>query len=346
MGEGGVKGVAHSGAEAPWPADLWGRRSFVRPVPRCNETLGRMTARTPIVAPHEAYQVAELRAGGVSRGRFRSADMRRVGRGVVLHPDAAYDSNTPRDQAVAVGQALSKEFFISRRSAALLWGIPAPVLPHGRVEVGSFSPLRAPRRPNIQGHRVRSGALRWASVAGLTVPSAEDVWCQLAAVVPLTGLVAAGDFLISGSRTAGGRTRPLSTPTALAAAMRRHRGSTGAPLRRAALPLLRAPVDSPPETELRLLIVAAGFPEPRVNCRIQAGSTVFHSDLGYPRRRVAIEYEGAYHFQSAAQMRRDLDRIERIQGAEWQVLRVTAETLRSPRAFLQRLTGALERAAR
>lgn len=162
----------------------------------------------------------------------------------------------------------------------------------------------------------------------------------------MAALVAAGDFLISGSRTAGGRTRPLSTPATLALVMRRHRGGTGAPLRRAALPLLRAPVDSPPETELRLLIVAAGFPEPRVNCRIQAGSTVFHSDLGYPWRRVAIEYEGAYHFQRAAQMRRDLDRIERIQGAGWQVLRVTAETLRSPRAFLERLAAALERAAR
>ena len=305
-----------------------------------------MTARTPIVAPREAYQVSELRAAGVSRGRFRSADIRRVGRGVVLHPDAAYDATNHRDRVLAVGQALSKEFFISRRSAALLWDIPAPAPPQGCIEVGSFSPLRAPRQPNIQGHRVRSGSLRWASVAGLTVPSAEDVWCQLAAVVPIAALVVAGDFLISGSRTADGRTRPLSTPAALAVAMRRHRGSTGAPLRRAALPLLRAPVDSPPETELRLLIVSAGFPEPRVNCPIPVGSLTFHSDLGYPQLRVAIEYEGAYHFQGAAQVRRDLDRVERIQGAGWRVLRVTAESLRSPRAFLQRLADALGHATR
>ncbi|WP_125099915.1 endonuclease domain-containing protein [Leucobacter chromiireducens] len=304
-----------------------------------------MTERSPIRARPEAYQVAELRAGGVSRSRLRGADVRRIGRGIVLHPGARYDHGSARDRTIAVGQALSKEFFVSRRSAALLWGMPSPPPANGRVEVGSFSPLRAPRRPSVQGHRVKSGVLHWSRRAELTVPTAEDVWCQLAAVVPLSTLIVVGDFLISGNWVPVGRTPPLSTLATLEAATRRHRGTTGAPARRAALPRLRTPVDSPPETELRLLIEDAGFPEPRVNCPIQLGSSTLHADLGYPEQRVAIEYEGAHHFQDPGQVRRDLERIERMSAAGWQVLRATARTLRDPTQFLRGLALALSRAA-
>ncbi|MBN9612801.1 MAG: hypothetical protein J0H64_04975 [Actinobacteria bacterium] len=110
--------------------------------------------------------------------------------------------------------------------------------------------------------------------------------------------------------------------------------------------MLRSPVDSPPETLLRLLIVDAGLPEPMVNCPVRVGGRVLHADLGYPQLKIAIEYEGGYHFDGGhTQARRDVHRWEAMHDAKWRVLRVTALDLQDPRAFLARLAAAIQDAA-
>src|SRR5690606_35457052 len=143
----------------------------------------------------------------------------------------------------------------------------------------------------------------------------------LAAESTLVELVAAGDFRISGKRVVDGggrREPPLASIPVLEAAADRHRGTPGGKLRKRALPLLRSPVDSPPESELRLLIIANGFAEAVVNCPVPTRDRVLHADLGYPELRIAIEYEGAYHFDvDRPQTRRDVERGERMRDAHW-----------------------------
>lgn len=297
--------------------------------------------------PPGAYRVGALRRAGVSRNRLEALDIRRVGRGLVLHPDSTLDLAEYAERCLAFGQALGNDYFLSRRSAACILGVPCPRPSGQRIDVASFSPHRAPRRPDVEGHRVKSGVLEWVLVKGVRIPSPPDVWCQLAAVLTLPELVAAGDALITGKRQKdgyGARDEPLVAPDQLTAAVMRHARTAGSALRRLALPLLRSPVDSPQESKLRLLIVREGFPEPVVNCEVQVIGSLLHADLGYPELKIAIEYEGAHHFESPDRVRQDAVRRERMYESGWRVLRVMSDDMKNPEEFLRRLAAAIREA--
>lgn len=93
---------------------------------------------------------------------------------------------------------------------------------------------------------------------------------------------------------------------------------------RAALPAVRATVESPKETETRLLIVAACLPEPVVQHEIRRdGMVIARSDLAYPELRIAIEYEGDGHRTDRNQWRRDIQRQRELEDIGWIVIRVT-----------------------
>lgn len=77
---------------------------------------------------------------------------------------------------------------------------------------------------------------------------------------------------------------------------------------------------------LRLGIVRSGLPEPAVSYPIevpQIGFTV-HVDLAYPAVKLAIEYDGSYHFEVLEQFHRDIDRYYFLQQLGWTVIRVTS----------------------
>jgi hypothetical protein len=96
-------------------------------------------------------------------------------------------------------------------------------------------------------------------------------------------------------------------------------------------------VDSPKETELRLLVVEAGFPEPRTQCPVLLGGrTVARLDLGWPEHRVGLEYDGAVH-RERRQHSRDLDRHNAIRTAGWTVLQVDQRILDRAGDLLARL---------
>lgn len=94
---------------------------------------------------------------------------------------------------------------------------------------------------------------------------------------------------------------------------------------REALPLLRTGVESPAESRTRLLIVGAGLPEPQTSCPVVVRGRTLWADLGYPEWKIAIEYDGEYHFTGGVNRARwDNERIEAMIDAGWRVLRVTA----------------------
>lgn len=306
-----------------------------------------MSQRKNIPIAPGVYRASEIIATGTSSNRLRANDVRRIGYGLVVHPDYELDQFSYRDRCMAVGQTLRPEHFLSRRSAAAVYGIPCPQPPKGRVDVGSFSPHRAPRHRLIHGHRVKSGGLLWAVRDELTLPSPADIWCQIAAVVSLPELVAAGDYLLSGERlpdSGGARTPPLCTPSELTIARSRHRNTLGAPARHRAIGLLRTPVDSPPESFIRLILVDAGFDEPVVNCPVATLHRVLHADLGYPDLRIAIEYEGGYHFSSDLQLRRDAIRRKQMVNAGWTVIVAMDDDVTDPSTLIAALAEAIGRA--
>lgn len=112
---------------------------------------------------------------------------------------------------------------------------------------------------------------------------------------------------------------------------------------RRALPRARGGVESPKETQTRLLIVGAGLPEPVVQFEVVGdGRFVARTDLAYPEKRIAIEYEGDGHRTSRDQWRRDVQRQRELEDRGWILIRVTQLDLAEDgEALLSRLRGAL-----
>jgi hypothetical protein len=81
--------------------------------------------------------------------------------------------------------------------------------------------------------------------------------------------------------------------------------------------LVRERVDSPMESRLRMLIVLAGLPEPRVNVTYgeEDGLVLRRYDLSWPEVRVIVEYDGRHHVERVEQWESDLERREAIDDA-------------------------------
>src|SRR5699024_6588959 len=111
---------------------------------------------------------------------------------------------------------------------------------------------------------------------------------------------------------------------------------------RAAAAQARDWVDSPQETATRLLLLRAGYAEPRTNHRVwdEVKRKEYYLDLSYPERKVAIEYDGAHHF-TPEQARQDHGKDAALHREGWTVIRILAEDLDEPATFFAQLDAAL-----
>lgn len=78
------------------------------------------------------------------------------------------------------------------------------------------------------------------------------------------------------------------------------------------------------ETRLRLLIVLADLPEPRINLTIrdEAGDVIRKYDLSYPLAKVAVEYNGKIHVLTREAWEEDLERRDAIDDEGWRLVPV------------------------
>jgi very-short-patch-repair endonuclease len=109
-----------------------------------------------------------------------------------------------------------------------------------------------------------------------------------------------------------------------------HRGARGISRFRQAAELAERATESVMETRLRLLLVLAGLPRPKVQVSLhdETGWFVGRPDLYYPGHRLAIEYDGATHRESLAA---DNRRQNRMLDAGYRLLRFTAvDVLQTP----------------
>jgi very-short-patch-repair endonuclease len=100
--------------------------------------------------------------------------------------------------------------------------------------------------------------------------------------------------------------------------------------------------ESPQESRLRVRLVMAGIPKPVTQHVVaRGGAFVARVDLAWPDRRVAVEYDGLWH-GADDQIHLDRQRLNKLVGAGWTVLHVTAKRMRDDfDGFLAELRAAL-----
>ena len=208
---------------------------------------------------------------------------------------------------------------------------------HG-VTLGSKSPRHystvsstQTRLAGVVLHR-RGGTLSPRLVRGIPVLGPDRTLVDCGTLLSQANLVRAGDMLVR---------LGLTTPDVLKMyAAERH--LDGVVRTRRSTRLVRSKVDSVRETDVRLLLILSGLPEPGVNLVISAdGHFLARGDLVYVEFKVVVEYDGWQHERDARQRRKDIHRRERLEAAGWRVIIITADDMRHPASVAGRVWDAL-----
>lgn len=258
---------------------------------------------------------AEALAAGLTDRMLDGPRFRRVFTGV--HVGAGVPLS-PRVRAEAALRLHPPSAFLSHLSAARILGLPVPSATSEHVTVSHADHRR--RNKDVRCH-VSQDPRDIVLVGGLRVSSPARVFIELATVLGLVDLVAVGDQLVAHGHLSANGLRVFCANRSLA----------GVKAARRAAAYVRAGVDSPMESRLRMLLVLAGLPEPVVNAVVRAddGAPLRRYDLSYPGAKVAVEYDGRHHVERVDQWERDLDRREAIDDSSWRLLVVTARDIYS-----------------
>ncbi|PPF79988.1 hypothetical protein C5B96_11435 [Subtercola sp. Z020] len=267
----------------------------------------RHTALPPEYAVRP-FSVRQAKARGFSKRRLDGADLTAPHRGVRTRHATV---QTVQDQVAAYLPRLLAEQFFSHTTAARLWGLPLPraFTPAEPLHVATPDRVNRARTAGVVAHRLTPPTHRVVRVGRVRVGDAVSTWLQLASILSVEQLVAVGDALVLDpvhpDREAPAP-RPYANPEEL---RRRVRAFRGPGKRRLvdALELVRLGVESPKETELRLLIIRSGMPEPAVNVPVpvQRLSYVPRVDLVYAEWKVLVEYDGQQHRTDPARFAHD-----------------------------------------
>lgn len=280
---------------------------------------------------------------GVSNSRTHAKDLIRVSRGILV------PAGVPLQGAAALAAYIDANpaNVLSHLSAARLWGIPLPPRQEADWRIHLANPAAAswaPRRVNVVGHRLALAEGEIWKFDGVRLTSAARTWLDLAACLSLEELVAAGDFLVCSH----GPEFPVPRAAIcgigeLARMLGRHPGLRGLRNARAALDLVRVGADSPPETFMRLGLVAAGLPEPELNVVVtdEHGRPVLWPDAAYRQYRFSLQYDGNHH-NGPDQYQADIRRLETTTSLGWQEIRIARDDLRGEHpALIRKVSAAL-----
>lgn len=242
--------------------------------------------------------------------------LRRLFTSVYLRSDVAL---TDQVRLRAAGLAVGKGAVLCDRTAAWVWGVDV----HRYAELDSPPPVEA---YTLRGRRELSRAgcdggsrdLRaedWCTVDGVRVTTPLRTALDLACNLPRREALAALDALA--------RAHNL-TAADLAGLLPRFRRRRGVVQARQLVPLVDPRAESPPESWMREILDAHGFPPPEPQHWVVIdGVPTYRLDLAYPRARIAIEYDGEEHHSSPDARERDRIRRERLRDEGWFVLVLT-----------------------
>lgn len=273
--------------------------------------------------PQQPFVRAEGLANGLTEKVLRGPGYRRLFRNVLV------SAATPPSALQRVQGALAlqcEEAWASHASAARVKGAPIPTIADEHVSV-----RHQKLRRHHKGLRCHVGDPAGVVVErGLRVSGDIPMFIELGGQLGLVDLVVVGDWLV--------RRRGMTPERLLEACERsRHRDARKA---LAAARFVRADVDSPMETRLRLLLVLAGLPEPVVNLvvRDEVGEVIRRYDLSYPVVRVAVEYNGKLHVEVVENWEDDLERRADMDEDDWRLVVVIGSGIyKDPMRTLRRV---------
>ena len=235
-----------------------------------------------------------------------------------------------------VGGRIQQAFF-SHRTAALLLGMPLPwaMKNVNELDVAVAAPARAPHASGLRGHELEVQPGQIVTSRGILHTSAARTWCDLASILPLYDLVAAGDYLIQ-------RQLPIATVRQLAECAEHFIGKRGMRSLREALGLLSDRSESPPESILRVIIHQGGLPTPKINHTLVDTETgrQLRPDFLFENEKVLLEYQGDYH-RTKEQWRKDMTRRSRLEAAGWRVMELNWDDLDDPVELVARIRSLL-----
>jgi very-short-patch-repair endonuclease len=301
----------------------------------------------PVELTSGPFTTAQGRASGLGLHRMRGADLARPFHGIrgqVGSAQSAYELCS------AYALKMKSEQFFSHQTAARIWRVPLPRnFESGEaIDVATLAPGRAPRGRGVRGRQLAdSASVRVVERFGFAVADPATTWCQLASVLDLDDLIAAGDHLVLTPRFGDTRDpRPYVPLEELRTRVQTARGA-GSRLDRRAVAQVRDGAESRPESLLRLAIVRALLPEPELNVDIHdaRGRFIGRADMVFWRYRVIVEYDGDQHRTDTEQYDRDITRIDDFIAAGWTVVRVRSRgVFADAAAGVGRVEAALRRA--
>jgi hypothetical protein len=270
------------------------------------------TAPVPDSLRTRPFTLAQAKAAGLSRASLQGSQWRNLFRGVWVHVDLP---DTRETRLAAVRLVLPLGYFICGLTAAWIYGIDVQDRRADLVWMG----CRTGRRL-----RARFGCL----VREITVDDADlQLVDGVLMTTPLRTVFDCGRWLpvVEGTVVADAISHSGAiTLDELTAYTRSHRALRGIRSLDAVLDLMDPKSESPMETRVRVLVVRAGIPRPesQVVIRDPAGGFVARADLGYREQRVALEYDGAVHWE---QRRADDRRRDAMRALGWTVIVVSRE---------------------
>ncbi len=136
--------------------------------------------------------------------------------------------------------------------------------------------------------------------------------------------------------------RNLLTKTELQGHLTLRAGTWGVTRARPVFKLADGRSESPAESWTRWLLHQAGIPPavPQFEVFDERGLFVARVDFGWPDRKIALEYDGAYHADPLQQIK-DRERVSALKSLGWTVIHMTASDLRDPERVLCELRRAL-----
>ena len=281
------------------------------------------------------FSVADARGAGVGRRRLAGSDLARPFYGV--------RSAGEHSRLASYAPRLREGDRFNHTSAAELWGAPLPWNVRDLTHVTATRGLTRPRARGVIGHESKFGSV--TERLGLPASDAPTTFVELASLLTVKELIAVGDHLILDPRVLDPHDiRPHTTIDELRAAIESH-PTPGLATARRALGRVRSGVESPKETELRLILEEARLPRPECGYQLHDahGQEIGWFDLAWPELRTIAEYDGDQHRTSTRQYDRDITRFDRAAEEDWRVVRVRSSGLTHPQVTVERVIRALER---
>jgi hypothetical protein len=273
---------------------------------------------------------ADAVAAGLDKKALRGSRFRRIFRGVYISADVRLTTKTRAEAALALHPTTA---FVSHQTAAALRDLPVPEC--ARVHVTVLKQQERAQRPGIACHIACSETLT-ERVRDIPVSKPLDMFIELAGALDLVELVIAGDAMVRAKLFTPEELRSFCAKTKRWHSRRARRGAA----------YVRAGVDSPMETRLRMLLVLAGLPEPVVNHKIRDsdGWVLRRLDLSYPEVRLIVEYNGRQHADNPEQWADDIDRREEFEDEEWRFIVVMSKGIfKEPERTIMRVANALRK---